>query len=499
MENQNIFYQLNHLDRQMWSYWSKRKVYLMCLVTFIVFTSCEKLIEIDPPIQNVIGQEIYKTNSGAASVLTGLYSDMAGYSFVHGLQGISLAAGLSVDEFDLYAGNLNQDFEFLYRNEANSQLGNSFWRALYEYIYRVNSAIEGISTSTGISANVKNQLLGEARFLRAFYYFYLVNLYEDVPLITGTEIKVNSIASRTGRALVYQNIISDLQDAQQLLSDKYVAADAQSETMERVRPNKVAATALLARVYLYMEQWDKAEEQASLVIGNTNYILVPLSEVFLSNSGETIFALHARQTLANNLDGRMFNFLPTDAGPNDNRPVNLSTHLYNAFEAGDSRKQEWTKTLVTTNASYPYANKYKTDLNSSTVVTEYPMVLRLAEQYLIRAETRARQGKLVGANSAEEDLNAIRNRAGLGPTEATAQEAMLDAILQERRVELFAEWGHRWFDLKRTGKIDEVMSVVAPEKGGSWQPFKALYPIPPVEIQRNPSLRGHQNPGYPEG
>jgi len=460
--------------------------------------SCKKLIEVDPPIENIIGKEVYSTNSGAASVLTGIYGDMSENSFVHGLQGISLALGMSADELTLFAGNLNQGFEYLYRNDANSELGNLMWISLYGYIYRVNTAIEGLSVSTDISANVKKQLLGEAHFLRAFYYFYLVNLYGDVPLITSTDIKVNANASRTDKALVYAQIISDLLEAQQLLTDRYVAADAQTETAERVRPNRTAATALLARVYLYTQQWDKAEAQASVVIGNTNYALVPLSEVFLSNSGETIFALHARQTLTSNLDGRMFNFLPTDAGPNDIRPVYLSTHLYNSFEAGDNRKQEWTKTLVTGNASYPYVNKYKTDLNSAWV-TEYPMVLRLAEQYLIRAEARAWQGKLGGANSAESDLNSIRSRAGLADTTATDQAGMLDLILQERRVELFTEWGHRWLDLKRIGKVDEVMTVVAPDKGGNWQSFKSLYPIPPVEIQRNPSLRGHQNPGYPEG
>jgi hypothetical protein len=124
------------------------------------------------------------------------------------------------------------------------------------------------------------------------------------------------------------------------------------------------------------------------------------------------------------------------------------------------------------------------------------MVLRLGEQYLIRAEARAQQGKVTGAGSAEEDLDAIRTRAGLSPTTASTQAQMLDAILQERRVELFAEWGHRWLDLKRTNTIDQVMSVVAPSKGGVWESYKALYPIPFNELLLNPKLKP-QNPGYP--
>ncbi len=91
------------------------------------------------------------------------------------------------------------------------------------------------------------------------------------------------------------------------------------------------------------------------------------------------------------------------------------------------------------------------------------VVLRLAEQYLIRAESRARQGKLIESIS---DINVIRTRAGLPNIAAVAQEQVLDAILNERRTELFTEPGHRWFDLMRLGKIDDIMSVVTPLKGG---------------------------------
>jgi hypothetical protein len=74
----------------------------------------------------------------------------------------------------------------------------------------------------------------------------------------------------------------------------------------------------------------------------------------------------------------------------------------------------------------------------------------------------------------------------------------LNAILTERQHELFTEWGHRWLDIKRLGKADEIMSGIAPLKGGTWQSYKQLFPIPVQDIQRNPSLKGHQNPGYPE-
>jgi hypothetical protein len=120
------------------------------------------------------------------------------------------------------------------------------------------------------------------------------------------------------------------------------------------------------------------------------------------------------------------------------------------------------------------------------------MVFRLAEQYLIRAEARAQQGNVSGSQS---DLNAIRTRAGLPNTTANDKASLLTAIQHERQVEMFTEWGHRWFDLKRTGTIDAVMSVIAPAKGGgAWNSNKALLPLPLGDLQADQNLT--QNPGY---
>lgn len=116
------------------------------------------------------------------------------------------------------------------------------------------------------------------------------------------------------------------------------------------------------------------------------------------------------------------------------------------------------------------------------------MVFRLAEQYLIRAEARAQQGDATGAKA---DINAIRNRAGLPDTDADGQASILAAIEHERRIEFFTEWGHRWFDLKRTGRADAVLSPIKP----NWQSTDVLFPIPLQEIENNPNLLP-QNAGY---
>src|SRR5262249_32404391 len=143
----------------------------------------------------------------------------------------------------------------------------AFWNGSYTWIYQANACIEGISKSEGISTPCKNQLIGEAKFIRAFLYFNLVNLYGDVPLVTSTNYAVNASLPRTSVAQVFQQIVQDLKDAQQLLTASYPSAG-------KVRPNKFAATALLARAYLYQKQWANAAAAANEVISTGSYGLV---------------------------------------------------------------------------------------------------------------------------------------------------------------------------------------------------------------------------------
>jgi len=157
----------------------------------------------------------------------------------------------------------------------------------------------------------------------------------------------------------------------------------------------------------------------------------------------------------------------------------------------------WINVNTVNGKSYYYPYKYKatsTPLVNNVYAppTEYLMVMRLAEQYLIRAEARAQQNNIGAAQS---DLNIIRKRAGLSITTANDKNSLLTAIWHERQIELFSEWGHRWFDLKRTGTADILMSVICQRKGGVWNPEWKLYPIYFNELQVNPNLAPN-NPGY---
>jgi hypothetical protein len=477
------------------------------IITLILaLTSCKKLVEVSPPTTSLASASVYSNNNAASAAVTGIYSQMMGSSsFIgtasSGTMSFGVVAGLSSDELGLYP-NSNVILAQAYSNSLKSTPNPlPFWTTLYNFIYLSNSAISGLTTSTAVTPGLKSQLLGESKFLRAFFNFYLINSYGDVPLVSTTSFQQNLQAARAPTSQVYQQIISDLKDAQNLLSDDFLDPLGNS-TSERVRPNKAAATALLARAYLYTGAYDSAETQATKVINNSSkYELVHgLDSVFLKNSNEAIWQLQAIIPGYNTTDGYVY-ILKT--GPNSSsNPVFLSTQLLKSFETGDERAIHWIGVDSSKRTKYYYPFKYKVKGGSSSSppsISEYLMVLRLAEQYLIRAEARAQQG--VGSlSNAAADLNLIRARAGLPPISdiiASSQPALLSSILHEKQVELFTEWGHRWLDLKRTNTANAVLGSpgnVCQSKGGTWGPNWQLYPLPLTELQTDFKLI--QNPGY---
>lgn len=475
------------------------------MLFLLILTACKKLVETNSPITSINEANVYTTDGTAAAVLTGIYINLSKNNLVKGdwlngpgLTSLSLLPALSADELSLFSRS-NEMLIGYYHNllSGNNRIYTSFWKNSYNIIFTANSAIEGLMSSPALTAEAQQQLTGEARFIRAFCYFYLINLYGDVPLVTSTDYKVNALLPRAPKSQVWRQIITDLLKAQALLREDYVQSDARTfytaGTEERVRPNKWTATALLARAYLYAGDWVNAEAQSTAVINQRfRYLLPPLNEVFLKNSKEAIWQLQPVNNGWNTEDARVF-ILP-ETGPSDEWPVYLSNHLLNSFETSDHRKSSWvgkyTDTTFEPDIYYYYAFKYRS-ASLSAPLTEYQIVLRLGEQYLIRAEARAQQGEI---NDAASDLNAIRSRAGLANTSATTKEALLEAILHERQVELFTEWGHRWLDLKRTNMVDAVMSIVVPQKGGDWSTRWQWYPLPLTDLERNPNLV--QNNGY---
>lgn len=445
---------------------------IMGLLASLALASCENYLEVDPPKNELVSESVFETDASATSVVTGIYSRMISSLGLYSGHNSSIAvlAGLYSDELDYLAGS-----NAFYENNLtpnDSYINFRWWGEPYSYIYTCNVVLENLENNSGLSESTKTQLRGEALFIRAFCYFYLVNSFGDVPLHVSSDYASNALRSRSSVATVYHQIITDLKESRDLLPDNYNISN-----NERVRPNRYAASALLSRIYLYTKEWELAEQFATEVIANTNLyqLELDLDKAFLKDSSEAIWQLYPVYPGLNTIDG--FAFIATTTPP---RVLALTTALTGVFETDDLRKQHWMASVTNGTQTWYYPFKYK--VRASSQLTEYSMVLRLSEQVLIRAEARAQQEHFLLAHN---DINAIRNKAGLEDLpESLGKEALLEAIYKERQCELFTEWGHRWFDLKRTGKANLVLDGIKP----NWDASDILFPIPNDELLRNPNM-----------
>jgi len=475
-----------------------RELRCTILICFLgLMCSCKKFIEVKAPVTNINAGNVYEDDTNAAAVLTGLYANMVANEFSFNL---SVYPELSADNVILFDQNDNTAKAF-YQNALNSEFsGGGLWNNIYTNIYVVNAAIEGLNSSTHLTPAIKSRLLGESYFMRGFYYFYLVNLYGELPLVLSTDYKVNSLLARSSINAIYGQIINDLKTSQGLLDNRYMNGAVTGATNDRVRPNRAAATALLARIYLYSKNYAEAQIQSSEVIQQSAMYAMAsdLDAVFLKGSTETIWALQPVNAGYTIPEG--FHYIIIGNGNGESGMVYFNNDFLNSFDNGDQRRVKWVGNQVINLKLYTYPFKYKVKTNSQTRA-EYITVLRLAEQYLIRAEAKIQNDDIAGGVA---DLNVLRARAtdqNAVPADRLKQlsitlskQEALNAVERERRSELFTEWGNRWFDLKRTNRVNEVMQVATPPKGGVWTPFRSLYPIPIGDIRSCPNLV--QNPGY---
>jgi hypothetical protein len=450
--------------------------------------SCNKLVDVPLPIDKVTVDNLFQTDQTATSAVLGTYAQMMSPTINFSSGAITVYAGLSSDELSSTSTTATDDNEFANNaiSTTNGTIKSRFWARPYVYIYQINTCIKGLTESNTLTPAVKNQLLGESRFARAFIYFNMMNLFGDVPLITTTDYETGRKIPRTPVKQIKAQILSDLEEAIKLLIPEY-------PTSGPVRPNKYTAIALLARYYLYEKRWKEAENAVSQIIDSKTYSLVnDLSTVFLANSNEAIWQLMPVKTTINTFEGNAF--IPGKSASALPK-YTITKYLLNSFQMGDKRLANWLNYKVINQDTFYYPYKYKVANSSPNAATEYYTVFRLAEQYLIRAEARAEQNDIAGAVS---DLNIIRNRArdtnisnALPELSLSlSQQQVVAAVKQENRIELLCEWGHRWFDLIRHNEADAVLKEIKP----AWASTDILYPIPFSEILLNTSLT--QNPGY---
>jgi len=481
--------------------------YMICAASgLFLLSGCKKFLEVDPPISTITTEEMFANNKQAELAITGIYTKLihsadalnpAGAGIKSFAAGLSTIMGsLSSDDFFTSgaAGDGNVVANQNKLSVRNTSLTGELWESGFKTIYDANAVIEGLQSdaASNLIDSVRNQLLGETLTIRAFSYFYLVNFFGDLPLVLTTDFNKTNKLSRSPVSKIYDQIKADLLQALPLLNSDFSVGKG-----ERVRINRWFVEALLARVYLYTKEYGEAISRATAVINQTSMFSIEpdIANVFLSGSREAIFQLKP-----NNENPQLRNATPegyrvsTLGAPASTlpSPYSLSNELLKEFGVGDKRRSSWTSPY----ASFFTPAKYKINQANGVVSgpqTEYYVVMRLAELYLIRAEAIA-IGDPGNKDNAIDDLNELRRRADVDelPKTLTAEQ-VAEAVAKERQLELFAEWGHRWFDLKRTGKASQVLSQIAAKQ--PWVgDYQLLYPIPAQDITFNSFLL--QNPEY---
>lgn len=476
-------------------------------LSLISIYSCNDFLDLDPISQSIAidnsttDSVLYKTASEVEAALAGAYSDFKNeyYQldyFVNGdaqsddaYAGADNPANFQIDDYDIDATNSNVSRD---------------WAYLYSTIGKANAVINNVDKvpDPSLTDARRREILGEASFIRAFQYFQLVRLWGDVPLQL-TEVTTISIdvlddifpilfPPRTPAEDVYAQIIADLEVA---------LAHVRTTAPHKGFVTKGAVNAMLAKVYATIEphDWSKVLQYCDAVIAG-GYSLVPEYEDLWStteNTTESIFEINYDggsndgnwgTKMWRGLDWKKFNIPSNDlvkAFDQEQDVIRKDASIIWLDVSGKWSDPHWPQT------HYPFINKYRNFQEGSD---QNNIFIRLADILLLKAEALNEMGDLNGAKGL---VDQIRARVDLSPTTANTKEAMRLAIEKERRLELAFE-GHRWYDLKRTGRAIEVINAAT---GVGGQPLgymlnenRLVWPIPQAELDKNTKLI--QNPGY---
>ena len=454
-----------------------KKILLIFFLGPLLLASCENLVEVNDPTNQLGTGQVFEDVQTADAALAGLYADLRDQSVIAGAgyYATSTLVASYADDLDCYNNDQNGAMD-IYRNqqqETNTMIA-SIWNTAYKQIYYSNSIIHGAENSSALSDVDKNRLKGEALLVRSLLYFYLQQLFGDIPYTASLDYEYNRSLRKTVSADLLEQLETDLKESVSLLDDNY--RDAQ-----RIYPNRKVAELILSRVYLTEHKYQLAEQLAAGIMQSPLYRFQPdLNEVFHNTSSHILWQLNPQNSGDATKEASFYYF--SGAAPN---AYTLTPALVSSFANDDLRKQVW-MTKVSFNGSSWY-RPYKYKNLSGTNTNEYSVVFRLEEVYFILAEALAKQNRL---DEALPYLNATRERAGLSALTSLSAEGFMNELLEEKRREFFSEFGHRFFDLKRLGRLDELKAVKT-----NWEVFKSLWPLPQNELLLNTYL-SPQNPGY---
>lgn len=363
-----------------------------------------------------------------------------------------------------YRATINQENLADFIHEPANGIIELKYTTNYLIIARANQVIALIDDAD-FDQSQKEQFKGEVLFLRALAYFDLVQYFGKVPLhLEPATTREETSLPLAEVDVIYDQIISDASEAAALLPAK--------SEQEAGRTTSGAAKTLLGNVHVVLENWAAAESVLQEVVASNEYdLLSDYAAVFdpdNKNHAESVFEIQFLEGTGGFASDFIYDFLPRPATAEEIAAITgtpdaqaLTTEAYNipspdliaAYETGDVRQEVSIGEARLNSGIYPYIKKYVHPHAQQGITNENFPVYRYAEVLLLLAEALNEQGK-----PAEAPLNAVRDRAGLGPTTASGQEALRTAILDERRVELAFE-NKRWLDLVRTGNAVSVITA----------------------------------------
>jgi len=477
------------------------KKYLSFILLILLFSSCSKQL-IEKPKSFLSPAQFFQSDAEAIGAVNGAYSTC---DFLYG----------SGTTYDLgYWSSLGTDiawptggratvFDFLTYTLGLSDEGNldNIWQTLYKGVANCNMVIGGVTNNAFISSATKDEVLGQALFLRSLYYYWLTCFWGDVPMwLNPLDVSVVSTLPRTSVDSVRQQMVNDLKTAASDLPPVWTGADLG-------RASKWAADMLLCHVYLWQKDWSDAATVASEIMvnqGGNNRLLPSWSDIFgqaNEYNAEDIWEIDFTQTThpTSFSDRYMPRQVDEPVVPGYTMTgyglVTATKYFLSTFDSSDLREPwyDWHGADgITTNYHYVYKQMDWGEPRSNSGLNS--IVYRMADAYLMYAEAA---NELNGPTSAAyAAVNAIRERAELPDLTGLTQDQFRQAVRTERLHELSFEFNRRW-DLNRWGTLVEAVqtdSATNPEGAANVRPYYTLCPVPYQEIDLNPKLT--QNPGY---
>lgn len=453
------------------------KQYIIIFYLGLLFftTSCEKLLEVDIPQNQIASEKVFADKQTAYAALAGLYAGLYDNSPLSGdITGKLM--GVYADDLDFFSTTANTGVLEIFQNTqiaGNTAIG-SYWNSAYQQIYIANSILDGVGRSSALSSADKNQLRGEALLLRSILFFFLQQTFGDIPFPDGINYTTNQSLSKKTADEVLEILKQDVSEASSLLNDNYRNTD-------RIFVNKKTAQLLMAKIYMVKNQWSEAEQLLKNIVQSNLYTFQnDLTKVFQKSGTHIIWQLKPLNVGDGTKESILYYF--ANAAPTN---FALSSDLISIFSSVDSRKQNWMSEVKVGGNTWYRADKYKVRSGNTT---EFSIVFRLEEVYLLLAEALAQQDKITEALPY---INATRMRAKLDAlSQPISKNILLNEILLELRKEFFTETGHRFFDLKRLNRLGDLTHTKP-----NWKNFHQLWPLPEKELLLNPNLNP-QNNGY---